>query len=109
MRARFAVLAAAGLTLTACTAFGPDRHPPRMPTPEHYSVDAQPTRLPAADSVAQTVTVGGKPVPEWWKAYQSDDLNDLVHEALKNSSPSATAQLDMNAILLKLEILMFTF
>jgi NodT family efflux transporter outer membrane factor (OMF) lipoprotein len=97
MKARISVLVATSLTLTACAAFGPDRHPPRMPMPEHYSVDAQPTHLPTADGVAQAVAAGGKPVPEWWQAYQSDELNELVQEGLKNSPSLAAAQSTLQA------------
>jgi NodT family efflux transporter outer membrane factor (OMF) lipoprotein len=84
------VFATAAIVLSGCAAFGPDRSPPRMPAPEHYAVTDQPTQLPAADGVAQQVAVGARPVPEWWKAFQSEELNGLVEEGLRNS-PSLTA------------------
>ena len=99
----------AALTLSACTAFGPPRNPPKMPEPEHYSVraqgastvpgavTAQGTQLPAADGVAQTLATGGHPVSEWWKAYESDELNQLVEEGLKNSPSLASAQSTLKA------------
>ncbi len=89
--------AAATLVLSACTAFGPDRKPPRMSSPEHYPVVAQPTPLPSADGLAQQVAVGARPVPEWWKAYQSDELNGLVEEGLRNSPSLAAAQSTLKA------------
>jgi NodT family efflux transporter outer membrane factor (OMF) lipoprotein len=84
----------AGLTLSvsACTAFGPDRNPPQMPSPVHYSVEGQPVQLPRADGVAQQVAIGARPVPEWWQAYQSDALDALVEEGLTHSPSLAAAQ-----------------
>ncbi len=39
MKTVFKALGAAGLAagLAACSAFGPERDPPRMPSPEHYA------------------------------------------------------------------------
>ncbi len=87
-----ALVGVAVLTLSACTAFGPDRHPPNIPTSERYTVESQPPQLPDADGIAQMLAVGAKPAPEWWKAYQSDELNALVEEGLKNSPSLAAAQ-----------------
>ena len=44
-------LAAITLTMAACGAFGPDREPPKMPSPAHYAVEAQPAQLPLAEAV----------------------------------------------------------
>src|ERR1700722_19167478 len=94
---RAAVAVALGLSLSACTAFGPPRTPPKMTAPEHYSVSDQGAQLPTADGVAQTLTAGGHPVPEWWRAYESDELNQLVEEGLKNSPSLAAAQSTLKA------------
>jgi NodT family efflux transporter outer membrane factor (OMF) lipoprotein len=88
---------AVAVALSACTAFGPTRSPPKMPTPEHYSVGDPGTQLPTADGIAQTLASGTHPVPEWWKAYGSDELNQLVEEGLKNSSSLAAAQSTLKA------------
>src|SRR5712671_5818250 len=69
-------LAALTLTAAACGAFGPDREPPKMPSPAHYAVEAQP---------AQRLDTGTRPFPKWWTMYQSDALNALVDEGLANS------------------------
>jgi NodT family efflux transporter outer membrane factor (OMF) lipoprotein len=90
-------VATAALSLAACTAFGPERNPPRMHAPEHYSVTALPAQLPGADGIAQTVVSGARPVPEWWRAYQSDQLNELVEEGLKNSPSLAAAHSALTA------------
>ena len=97
MSERMRWVMAATLTLSACTAFGPDRNPPRMTSPEHYSVESQPARLPAADGVAQTLASGARPVPQWWQAYHSGELNELVNEGLKNSPSLAAAESTLKA------------
>ena len=98
-RSRVTLLAlAATLSVSACTAFGPTRNPPAMATPpEHYSVGPQSAQLPVADGVAQIMATGARPVPEWWKSYQSDELNELVDEGLKNSPSLAAAQSTLKA------------
>ncbi len=96
-RAMQSTMAAAALAMCGCAAFGPDRSPPRMPSPAHYSMDAQPAQLPSADGVAQKLASGARPVPEWWRAYQSDQLNELVEEGLKNSPSLAAAQSTLQA------------
>jgi outer membrane protein TolC len=90
-------LVATVLGLSACTAFGPDRKPPRMPQPAHYSVDSQPAKTAEADGVAQEVAIGARPVPEWWKEFGSEDLNALVEEGLRNSPSYASAQSSLKA------------
>lgn len=91
------LLTVAALTVSACAAFGPDRKPPKMPSPEHYSVGSQPMQLPAAAGVAQKVDAGAQPIPEWWQAYQSEELNKLVEEGLQNSPSLAAAQSTLKA------------
>jgi NodT family efflux transporter outer membrane factor (OMF) lipoprotein len=74
------------LTLSACGVFGPDRKPPRMDMPANYAVDGR----GKADA-------GARPVPQWWKAYQSDELNQLVDEGLNNSPSLAAATSTLKA------------
>ncbi len=89
--------ATAAVGLAACTALGPDRAPPRMGSPEHYSVAPQPSQLPGADGMTQKLAGGAPPVPDWWRAYQSDQLNALVDEGLENSPSLAAAQSTLQA------------
>jgi NodT family efflux transporter outer membrane factor (OMF) lipoprotein len=79
-----AVGAAAALALAACS-FSPPATPPAMPSPEHYGANAQPTQTVAALGVAQRFAIGAQPVPQWWRLYQSDALDALVDEGLRNS------------------------
>jgi len=90
-------LIAVVLAVSACTAFGPSRMPPKMPEPAHYSVDSQPAQTVAADGVTQQIATGARPVPEWWKEFGSDDLNALVDEGLRNSPSYASAQATLKA------------
>jgi NodT family efflux transporter outer membrane factor (OMF) lipoprotein len=92
-------MAAASLvmTLAGCAAFGPDRKPPSIPASDHYSVARQPSQLSEADEVSQKIATGARPVPSWWKAYGSEDLNALVEEGLKNSPSLAAAQFTLQA------------
>lgn len=96
-RAMRVTVATFALGFSACAAFGPGRNPPRMPLPEHYSVDAPPRPLAVADGISQTMEGGARPVPEWWRAYQSDFLNKLVEEGLGNSPSLAAAQSTLKA------------
>jgi NodT family efflux transporter outer membrane factor (OMF) lipoprotein len=68
-----------------------------MPEAQHYSVQAQPAELPSADRIAQNLSAGARPVPEWWTAYQSPELNELVEDGLKNSPTLAAAQSTLKA------------
>ncbi len=90
-------LAALALTVASCGAFGPDREPPKMPSPAHYAVDARSAQLPLADGVAQQLAIGARPVPNWWTMYQSDALNALVEEGLAKSPSLAAAQSTLKA------------
>jgi NodT family efflux transporter outer membrane factor (OMF) lipoprotein len=89
--------ALATIALSGCAAFGPSRKPPPLPSPEHYSVELQPARLPDADGAAQGLALGARPVPKWWQAYGSQELNGLVEEGLRNSPSLAAAQSTLQA------------
>src|SRR4051812_3794018 len=41
--------------------------------------------------------IGGRPVPEWWQAFGSQDLNGVGAEGLKNSPSYASAQRPLQA------------
>jgi NodT family efflux transporter outer membrane factor (OMF) lipoprotein len=97
MIARAMCAAALISALAGCGAFGPPRDPPHMPSPAHYSIEAQAKQLTAADGVAQQLTLRAPPVPRWWTEFQSDDLNAMVEEALAKSPSLAAAQSTLRA------------
>jgi NodT family efflux transporter outer membrane factor (OMF) lipoprotein len=68
-----------------------------MPEPAHYGAQAQPTQTVAAQGIAQQFVVGAKPMPEWWRLYQSDELNALVDEGLRNSPTLAATDKSLAA------------
>jgi NodT family efflux transporter outer membrane factor (OMF) lipoprotein len=85
-----AAAVAAALMLAACS-FGPSGEPPAMPSPAHYGLTPQPAQTVAAQGVAQRFETGAQPVPDWWRLFQSDALNALVDEGLRNSPTLAAA------------------
>ncbi|NYH20344.1 efflux transporter outer membrane subunit [Paraburkholderia bryophila] len=93
---RIVTLVSATFALAACS-FGPNGKPPAMPQPAHYGAAAQPTQTVAAQGITQQFVVGAKPVPEWWKQYQSDALNALVDEGLRNSPTLAATDKSLAA------------
>jgi NodT family efflux transporter outer membrane factor (OMF) lipoprotein len=95
--AAFIAAAAIALSVAACGAFGPERNPPKLPATVHYSVDPEPAQLPTAGGIAQRMDFNERPVPEWWKAYQSAALDALVQEGLANSPSLAAAQHTLKA------------
>jgi len=80
------------LSLFGCTAFGPPRDPPTMPSPPHYAAATQGAQLPSAAGVAQQLAVGARPVPAWWTGFQSTALDALVEEGLQRSPSLAAAR-----------------
>ena len=96
MQSRLILTTSLGLALAGCGAFGPPRDPPHIATSANYSVAATPTQLPAADGVAQQLQ-SAPPIPQWWKEYQSAELDSLVEEALANSPSLAAAQSNLKA------------
>jgi Outer membrane protein len=93
---RLTLLSGAALALAACS-FGPSGEPPAMPQPAHYGAEAQPAQTVPAQGVTQQFVVGAKPVPEWWKLYQSEALNALVDEGLRNSPTLAATDRSLAA------------
>ncbi|MFJ2991464.1 efflux transporter outer membrane subunit [Pandoraea sp. NPDC087047] len=78
------------LWLGACS-FTPGDKPPAMPSPSHYGAAALPERTVSAQGASQQFAVGAAPVKAWWHAYQSDKLDALVDEGLRNSPNLSSA------------------
>ena len=73
--------------LAGCGAFGPTRNPPHIAAPTHYSV-AEPATVAGGRRRRAAADAGAPPMPEWWKVYQSDDLDALVAEGCSTARPS---------------------
>ncbi|NKJ49495.1 RND transporter [Burkholderia sp. SG-MS1] len=93
---RLGALALVACALAACS-FGPSGEPPAMPQPAHYGAEAQPAQTAPAQGVTQQFVVGARAVPEWWKLYQSDALDALVDEGLRNSPTLAATDRSLAA------------
>lgn len=79
------LMAMLGVLVSAC-AVGPDYVRPSVPAP------AALTRTPLA-----TAGAGGPVAPQWWKAFGSNELNNLVEQALARSPTLSAAEATLAA------------
>ena len=73
--------------LTAC-ALGPDFHSPAPPATQHYTQGEQPQATAEAPGTAGAVQtfVSDRDIPgDWWTLFQSEPLDRLVRESLRDS------------------------
>ncbi|RFU45337.1 efflux transporter outer membrane subunit [Paraburkholderia sp. DHOC27] len=94
--ARGLAVSSSVLLLAACS-FSPSGNAPTMPQPAHYGAEEQPLQTVPAQGITQQFVVGAQPVPTWWRLYQSDDLNALVDEGLRNSPTLAATDKSLTA------------
>ena len=87
----------AASVLTACTAFGPPRSPPSVASPDHYSSAPSNPQLTADHGLPQQLVIGAAPIPEWWRAFTSPELDALVSEALERNQSLAAAKANLRA------------
>ena len=87
----------AASVLTACTAFGPPRAAPSVATSAHYSIAPPNPQLTAAYGPPQQLVTGAAPIPEWWRAFASPELDALVSEALDQNQSLAAAKANLRA------------
>jgi NodT family efflux transporter outer membrane factor (OMF) lipoprotein len=88
---RLAALTLSACALAACSTPRQDEAL-RVPTPERYGASEPPEQMPAADGVQQQLDRGTRPVPQWWKAYGSAELDALVDEGFAHSPSLAATQ-----------------
>ncbi|POZ53327.1 efflux transporter outer membrane subunit [Methylovulum psychrotolerans] len=72
------------MTLSACTAVGPDYKPPTVSTPKQWQGMAAPTAAQAKQADA------------WWQTFRDPQLNQLINEAI-------TANLDVRKALMRVK------
>jgi outer membrane protein TolC len=91
---RGAALVLTGALLSAC-AVGPDFHRPAPPATSTFTAPDFPAQTPASPGkggVAQRF-VSGRDIPaQWWKVFQSEQLDRLINLAFTNSPTVAAAQ-----------------
>ena len=80
--------------LTAC-AMGPNFHSPAPPATQHYTQGEQPQATVDAPGTAGAVQtfVSDRDIPgDWWTLFQSEPLDGLVRESLRDSPNIASAK-----------------
>jgi NodT family efflux transporter outer membrane factor (OMF) lipoprotein len=87
----------AALMLSACAVFGPARTPPKIASPAHYSIAPPNPQLAPDHGPPQQLDIGAAPVPEWWRAFESPQLDSLVSEALDRNQSLAAAKANLRA------------
>lgn len=89
--AAIAALAVVGAVLSACTA-GPDFSPPAAPAVTSYTA-----RDEGLHSAAQHTVAGRAVEAEWWRAFGSAPLDQLMERALANNATLAAARATLAA------------
>ncbi|WP_158918881.1 efflux transporter outer membrane subunit [Caulobacter sp. S45] len=77
------VMAAAG-----CTTVGPNFKPPAAPSTAGYTAPGERTVAeanPGPSAPKQTIALGEKVTADWWRLFQSPDLDGLVKQAIAGS------------------------
>jgi NodT family efflux transporter outer membrane factor (OMF) lipoprotein len=77
--------------LTACT-LGPDFVRPQAPEDTHYNAVKDPADTVRAENISQHFEKGGKPIPNWWKLYRSERLDETVAEAISHNPTLEAAE-----------------
>jgi len=80
----------AGLS-TGC-AVGPDFKRPSPPGVTHYANGADPARTPRAQGTEQHFTPGAKIAADWWRLFNSPNLDSVITEALAHNPGLEAAQ-----------------
>jgi NodT family efflux transporter outer membrane factor (OMF) lipoprotein len=88
---RSACLLAILAMLGAC-AVGPDFHRPAPPDADRYTVEAMPQATIAADNQTQRFTPGAALAADWWRLFQSAQLDAVVRQALANNPTLQAAE-----------------
>jgi len=79
------------LALASCTV-GPDFAPPKAPSVKQYTSETDPTATTSAGGVAQQFEPGAKVAAEWWRLFNSRDLDAIIKEAVANNPTLQAAQ-----------------
>ena len=76
-----ALLMLAALALSSCT-LGPDFTKPAAPETDRYNVNGDPTAAVGAGTGTQWIEAGKAPDAQWWRFYQSPELDSAVDAAV---------------------------
>jgi NodT family efflux transporter outer membrane factor (OMF) lipoprotein len=92
-----AILAVA---MAGCTTVGPNFKPPAAPSTTGYTAPGERTVADANAGVPaprQTVALGEKVTADWWRLFQSPDLDGLVKQAIAGSPTLDSAKSRLSA------------
>jgi len=92
-----ALVAAALVGGLGSCAVGPNFHHPAAPAATHYSHGGDPARTTSAEGVAQRFTPGAAVASDWWRLFNSAQLQAIVNEALANNPGLEAAQASLRA------------
>jgi len=84
-------VAIACLVAEACTV-GPDFVRPKPPAGDRYTQQAVPASTEAADGQAQHFELGAKIAADWWRLFNSTQIDALIKEALADNPSLQSAQ-----------------
>jgi len=82
--------------LSGCAA-GPNFHRPPAPAVTHYSNGTDPAVTASVQGTAQQFTPGAAVAAEWWRLFQSTQLDAVVKEAIANNPGLHAAQASLRA------------
>jgi NodT family efflux transporter outer membrane factor (OMF) lipoprotein len=80
------------LALLGGCAVGPDFVRPTPPDTDRYTSEARPEATVAADGQAQHFTTGAGIPADWWKLFQSTQLDAVVQQAISNNPTLRAAE-----------------
>ena len=84
--------ASACLTFLGGCAVGPDFERPALRTDERYTEAPTPGSTGATNAAdAQRLLLGQAASPEWWRSFQSAEINQIVQRALDGNRSLAAA------------------
>ena len=79
-----AILTLVAVALAGCT-LGPDFTQPAAPETDRYNVNGDPTAAIGAGAGTQWIEVGKAPDAQWWRFYQSPELDAAVDAAVTSN------------------------
>jgi NodT family efflux transporter outer membrane factor (OMF) lipoprotein len=83
--------------LLASCAVGPNFHRPAAPRGTHYSFRGDSAATASAQGVAQRFVPGADVASDWWRLFNSNQLQAIVSEALANNPGLEAAQASLRA------------
>ncbi len=90
-------VALAYLCLTAGCAVGPNFHRPDAPPVAKYTHGSDPTTTVAVDGTAQRFHTGEPVAADWWRLFQSAQLDGIVSDAIAHNPGLDAAQASLRA------------